>query len=232
MKTIKSLKDITTLEVCDVVVFGNLEYLVRNRSSKPQKYYLSCRNDRNNKIFNILHLSIPSFCDNLGISILNIDNLSNGSFPEVKSLEALTAIVTALYREYEKQNILPKTWEEFCARNTIKPNECWIGAHSICKHYSVEVSRCPSIDKNICTSEQDAEAHLALMQLCQLRKAYVKNWEPDLTKACFGIVSSMYGINITSLYTVYRNLSFPTYDLAEQFLTNFKDLLEIAKPLL
>lgn len=30
----------------------------------------------------------------------------------------------------------------------------------------------------------------------------------------------------------YRNLSFPTYELAQQFLTNFNDLIEIAKPLL
>jgi hypothetical protein len=29
-----------------------------------------------------------------------------------------------------------------------------------------------------------------------------------------------------------RPLSFPTYELANQFLNNFKDLLEIAKPLL
>lgn len=137
--------------------------------------------------------------------------------------------------ELEKQE-LPKTWEEFCEKYPIAHNEVVISDNSEIITFGdfpyPSTERDPDIDRNFCTSLKEAQAFIALMQLRQLRKAYVKDWEPDLTKACFGIVSSTYGINVTSLCTVYRNLSFPTYDLAEQFLNNFKNLLEIAKPLL
>lgn len=225
MKTIKSLKDITTLEIDDIVVFGNLEY----RVAQIHGYYLSLKNGNkgkvNDEIFKVLNISKKDFIKNLGIDVLP----TVGIFPETKSLEALTAIVSALFKEYEKQNELPKTWEEFCEKNQAK-DEYYIsnGSCIIC----VEGSRDPIRDQNLCTSEQEAEAFLALMQLRQLRRVYVKDWEPDLTKACFGIVSSKDGINVSSLCTVYRNLSFPTYELANQFLTNFKGLLEIAKPLI
>lgn len=228
MKTIKSLEDITTLEVGDKVVFGNLEYEVFLEDG----YHLSLSDYNNDAIFNILNIPKKDFVKNLGIETLPV----NWDFPETKSLEALTAIVFALFKEYEKQNELPKTWEEFCEKYPVTHNEVVISDNSDIIKFGdfpyPSTKRDPDVDRNFCISEQEAEAHLALMQLRQLRKVYVKDWEPDLTKACFGIVSSKHGINVSTLCTVYRNLSFPTYDLAEQFLTNFKDLLEIAKPLL
>ena len=57
----------------------------------------------------MLNVNKRDFVENLGI-----DANCNVDFPETKSLEALTAIVSALFKEYEKQNDLPKTWEEFC----------------------------------------------------------------------------------------------------------------------
>ena len=231
MKTIKSLKDITTLEVDDEVVFGNLAYKVRQNLA-TDGYYL-CLNDKNtpnDTIFKHLKVNKRTFIENIGIrACIHMD------FPETKSLEALTAIVSALFKEYEKQNELPKTWEEFCERNDITSGESYIDLRSRIKELTT-CERDSIDDRNLCTSKQEAEAHLALMQLRQLRKAYVKNWEPDWKntkqyKACV-----MYnGIDFTSVYfkdLCSRPLSFPTEKLAEQFLTNFKDLLEIAKPLL
>ena len=227
MRIIKNSKDITTLEVGDKVVFGDLEYKVHHNDG----YFLYGlgSNNKNDKIFTILGLPAIDFVKNLGIEPLSVSWI----FPEVKSLEVLTAIVSALFKEYEKQYELPKTWEEFCERNPLKRGECVIGSLSnILETNYIGADRHIDEDRNYYTSKQEAKAFLALMQLRQLRKAYVKDWEPDLTKACFGIVSSKHGINVSALCTVYRNLSFPTYDLATQFLTNFKDLLEIAKPLL
>ena len=90
------------------------------------------------------------------------------------------------------------------------------------------------MDKNVCVSLQEARAFTALMQLRQLRKAYVKDWEPDwscsLSKFC--IIVDVNKIRVGDYCFVRKSLSFPTSELAEQFLTNFKDLLEIAKPLL
>lgn len=232
MKTIKNSKEITTLEVGDKVVFGNLEYKV----DQIHGYYLSLKNGNknklNNEIFKVLNISNRDFVKNLGIDILP----TGGLFPEVKSLEALTAIVSALFKEYEKQNELPKTWKEFCERNPIKRGECLISP--LCKMHITEaigVDRDVNEDRNYCISEQEAEAFLAFMQLRQLRKAYVKDWEPDWTDcriAKYNITCIESVLSIFETVTVHRSMSFPNSNLAKQFFNNFKDLLEIAKPLL
>ena len=224
MKTIQSSKDITTLEVGDKVIFGALKY----RVCLEDGYFLSTPDVKNDKIFTILNISKRDFVKNLGINTLPVD----WDFPETLSLEALTAIVSALYKEYEKQNEFPKTWEEFCRKNPLKMGECLISP--FCQmHVTAGGSRDADEDRNYCISEQEAKAFLALMQLRQLRKAYVKDWEPDLDKKGYcGIVYNCNGIEIENYKWSHRSLSFPTEELAKQFLNNFKDLLEIAKPLL
>jgi hypothetical protein len=233
MKTIKSLEDITTLEVGDVVVFGNLEYVVNNVfKHNSVQYYLYYPAGYNGTIFEKVNLKKRDFVEKLGI-----DANCNCDFPEVKSLEVLTALVSALFKEYEKQNQLPKTWEEFCKRVKIKEGESYIDCYEQdiieVDIDNVGIDRDSRMDKNLCTSKQEAKAFLALMQLRQLRKAYVKDWEPKLGKeSYYGIIFSQHGIHIGTFCDVNRHLSFPTHELAKQFLTNFKDLLEIAKPLL
>jgi hypothetical protein len=226
MKIINNLKDITTLEVGDKVVFGDLEHIV----CKKGGYFLRTLDySSNDKIFTILNLSRIDFIKNLGI-----DADCNFDFPKTKSLEALTAIVSALFKEYEKQNILPKTWEEFCKKHPIQEGEYFIGNQSnIEALHDDDEGRDDEHDRNICTSKQEAEAFLALMQLRQLRKAYVKDWELKLGKeSYYGIIFTKHGIHIGTFCDANRHLSFPTYELATQFLNNFKDLLEVAKSLL
>lgn len=235
MKTIKNSKDITTLEVGDKVVFGDLEYVVRTNSrNRSIQYYLSACIGHNNTIFEILNLQKRDFVEKLGITA---DSSRYYDFPETKSLEVLTAIVSALFKEWEKQNELPKTWEEFCERYPLKAKEVFINSASKINTVGDYISRkyrIPDNDRNLCTSKQEAEAFIALMQLRQLRKAYVKDWEPDWTcdSTKFCIIVDVNRIRVTDSYFCQRNLSFPTHELAEQFLTNFKDLLAIAKPLL
>lgn len=230
MKTVKSLKDITTLEVGDVVMFGNLEHEVVYSGSFCNDYYLDNLGGMNDAIFEHLNINKRDFIKNLGINA----NCSC-DFPETKSLEALTAIVSALFKEYEKQNKLPKTWEEFCEKHPIQEGEYFISNQSnIEALHDDDEGRDNELDRNVCTSKQEAEAFLALMQLRQLRKAYVKNWEPDWDnkdpKYCIMCDSNQF--DTINCYHVSGPLSFPTEVLANQFLTNFKDLLEIAKPLL
>ena len=230
MKTIKNSKEITTLEVGDKVVFGNLEYVVnKNIEHNSIQYYLYSPSRYNGIIFEILNLKKRDFIEKLGIAADCIYD-----FPETKSLEALTAIVSALFKEYEKQNDLPKTWKEFCERNPIKIGECTIDIYSNIQK-TMEGKRSAKEDRNYCISEEEAQAFLALMQLRQLRKAYVKDWEPNWNMPeikyiikvigghCYQIIEKDFEIS---------SLSFPSYKLAQQFLNNFKDLLEIAKPLL
>lgn len=235
MKTIKSLKEITTLEVGDVVVLDNLEHVVdKVFEHNSTRYYLYYPAGYNGLIFETLNLKKRDFVEKLGI-----DANCSCDFPETKSLEALTAIVSALFKEYEKQNELPKTWEEFCEVYPLKAKEVFINSASKIITAGDCISRgyrIPDNDRNLCTSREEGEAFIALMQLRQLRKAYVKDWEPDWKdtkqyKACI-----MYnGIDFVTVYykdLCSRPLSFPTYELATQFLNNFKDLIKVAKPLL
>lgn len=229
MKTIKNSKDITTLEVGDVVVFGNLEHEIVYSGPFCKDYYLDNLRGVNDAIFELLNINKRDFIEKLGI---NAD--CNADFPETKSLEALTAIVSALFKEYEKQNELPKTWDEFCERNPIQKGEYYIDTNSDIRALCNDTGRDDELDKNICVSLQEAEAFLALMQLRQLHKVYVKDWEPDWSSASpkFCILVGSNKIKVIDSYFYQEILSFPTEELAEQFLNNFKDLLEIAKPLL
>ena len=225
MKTIKSLKDITTLEVGDVVEFGDLKYVVHdNFRHNSAQYYLYHFIGYNGIIFEKLNLKKRDFIEKLGIDANCVCD-----FPETKSLEALTAIVSALFKEYEKENELPKTWEEFCKRNKMGDKRfCLYNGDIIGTGVSQSIFK----DTTLIESVEDARAFRALMQLLQLRKAYVKDWKPDYKQQYYAIISNVYGLDIIQYGLVSRSMSFPTKELAKQFLNNFKDLLEIAKPLL
>jgi hypothetical protein len=232
MKTIKNSKEITTLEVGDKVIFGDLKYIV-TKCLYHNRYYLELNEDANDRIFRILHLKKEDFIEKLGI---NADY--NCDFPEIISLETLTAIVSALFKEYEKQNELPKTWEEFCEKYPLKEEETFINSDSelntVRESFGRRFRLCEE-DKNLCTSREEAEAFLAFKQLRQLRKAYVKDWEPNWNMPEIKYVIKVIGGNCFQVIEKdfeISSLSFPTYKLAQQFTINFKDLLEIAKPLL
>ena len=229
MKTIKSLKDITALEVCDKVVFGNLVYKVRQNSATNEYYlHLNDEDTPNDTIFKHLKVNKRTFIENIGIRAC----IHHMDFPETKSLEALTAIVSALFKEYEKQNALPKTWEEFCERNRIGDKRFCLCHGDI---VGTSVSKNTLRDTTLMASIEEARAFKALMQLRQLRKAYVKDWEPDWRddnlKYCIEGANGN-ELLIHSWYHSSHILSFPSRELAKQFLDNFKNLLEIAKPLL
>ena len=75
---------------------------------------------------------------------------------------------------------LPKTWEEFCQQNEIRKGDCFISEDS--EPVVIEKGigmRDENFDRNILPSKQAAEAHLALMQLHQLRDAWREGWLPD-----------------------------------------------------
>ena len=78
---------------------------------------------------------------------------------------------------------LPETWEEFCKLYPIKEEEYYIELNSIPTEVSIG-ERFDHDDKNILPSKKAAEAHLALMQLHQLRDCYRQNWKPDWENNC------------------------------------------------
>ena len=129
---------------------------------------------------------------------------------------------------------LPETWEEFCKLYPIKEKEYYIELNSIPTETSIG-ERFDYDDKNVLPSKQAAKAHLAYMQLHQLRDCYRQGWLPDwedddIIKYCIVLESNR--------CVIYKNfiscnfLSFQSEDIAKKFLNNFKDLIETAGDLI
>ena len=134
---------------------------------------------------------------------------------------------------------LPKTWEEFCKQNNIKKGECYLDASSSIREFEIS-KRNKHTDKNILPNKQVAEQHLALMQLHQLRDCYRQGWVPDYTntfnKFCivhyFDSYSYEHNYEIVVRGTIPRFLTFQSEKIAQEFLDNFRDLIEQAGDLI
>lgn len=131
----------------------------------------------------------------------------------------------------------PRSWEEFCKNYPRTINEYFIcDDSSIEQIYFTLDPRDIECDKNFCISKEEAEAFLALMQLRQLRKAWVGDWEQPSSR--ISIAAITYNVNTTEIAVETGNywsnmiLSFPTKEMAEDFLSCFNDLCEKAKILL
>ena len=135
------------------------------------------------------------------------------------------------FKSAEKQ--LPRTWEEFCETHTLTEKDCTIS--SGCRiYYCIDRKRAPEQDKNIGT-RKTCEAVLALMQLIQLRDCYNDGWYPDwCNNREYKYVIFRDGDNISKdrLTSFQLVLNFKTAELRDTFLNNFRDLIEIAKPLI
>lgn len=117
----------------------------------------------------------------------------------------------ALQAFSEKElNSFPKSWEEYCRKH-----------------------------KSICLSTRYADNILlkydALLKLEQLRNCWWNGWEPDWndekqTKYCIVYYKGEFKISI--LCETRHFLSFPTKEMAEEFLKCFRDLIEQAGDLI
>ena len=135
--------------------------------------------------------------------------------------------------KYEKKN-LPRSWEEFCATHDITMSEYFIGETGNIFN-SNSGKRIPEISKTILPSEQAAEAHLAYMQLHQLRNAWREGWEPDWTdntQAKFAIIYNKDEYIVFDCRFMNRFLSFQDESRAKEFLECYKGLIKKAGDLI
>lgn len=146
----------------------------------------------------------------------------------------------ALQAFTEKElNPLPKSWKEFCDQySNINDTEYFIDTYSNIERLNNVIHnhcRLMNTDKNICPSKESAESHLAMIQLEQLRNCWWNSWGPDWNddqqpKYC---VTYYHGeFKIRALYEARHFLSFPTREMAEEFLKCFRDLIEKAGDLI
>ena len=128
---------------------------------------------------------------------------------------------------------LPRTWEEFCENYKASKGEAYINTCSdIVKLLINGDKRAKIEDRNILPSEQAAEAHLAYMQLHQLRDCYRQGWKPKLQDCNFTIVYNIEWKLVVGAYQSSRFLSFQSKEIADEFLTNFRDLIKLAGDLI
>lgn len=127
---------------------------------------------------------------------------------------------------------LPKTWEAFCGQNPV-------GTEYFITNYSGIVSvglrkRDCDIDKNLLTTQKDAEAHLALIQLHRLRDVYRQGWVPDWNDGTgkYCILFNPNNLDIVEYTRTPHFLAFQSREIAEEFIKNFKDLIEKTKCLI
>ena len=88
--------------------------------------------------------------------------------------------------------------------------------------------------RNTWPTKEEAEAAIALAQLCQLRDRYNGGWKPDWLDdgrkyVIYFAGEKMYTACMTGIQFV---LAFKTEELRDKFMENFSDLIEKAKPLL
>ena len=123
---------------------------------------------------------------------------------------------------------LPKTWKEFCENYKLNKDEFFIDSGSeICKS-PYDNSRDKDSDANVLPSKQAAEAHLALMQLHQLRDCYNDNWHCDWNneyKKNAVIIRSHGELKIRAEWAITTFLTFKSIEIAREFLTNFRELI-------
>jgi hypothetical protein len=136
----------------------------------------------------------------------------------------------ALQAFSEKElNPLPRSWEEFCEKYPVKNGGCWVGSQDII--YSATFITQDRKYKTRIPSKKSAEAHLAMIQLEQLRDCWRQGWKPIEydTGYCITHYPEKYLIVPFNFITF---LSFPTKEMAKEFLECFRDLIEKARDLI
>ena len=130
-----------------------------------------------------------------------------------------------VFKEIKKQ--LPKLWEEL---------EHALGYYTDSGSNIMKYCGAPAIpNKNIFATEEQAEASIALAQLSQLREVYRQGWEPDWTDSSIKYCITRFGYDklAKDAYTSNHHfLAFQSAEVRDEFLVNFKDLIEQASPLL
>ena len=148
---------------------------------------------------------------------------------------ALSAFTEKEIKEIKKI-VLPNTWEEFCEMYPIKEDqkEWYIDIDST-PRYAYEGVRCFEDGKNILPSKQTAFAHLAYMQLHQLRDCYRQGWLPnwkDEDQIKWAIYFDKDVLTVGYMYYYSRFLTFQSKEIAEKFLNNFGYLIRTAGDLI
>ena len=119
---------------------------------------------------------------------------------------------------------LPKTWDEYCAKH---------GDMGVIIKASLGTAYV-ALNKHIFSDYKQTQAYIAKMKLHLLRDEYRQGWKPNynIRQDKYTIIySNNWGLTV-GIYQTPRFLSFKSREIAEEFLTNFRDLIEEAGDLI
>lgn len=130
----------------------------------------------------------------------------------------------------ESKKELPKTWEKCC--ELLDKGE-FIDINSGIVNIDIRINVDSSFENTLPIGL--GEPMLALCQLLVCREIYRQGWKPDWTnkdedKYC--IINNLNKIEVINYNFVGRILSFQSEEVRDQFLENFRDLIEEAKELI
>lgn len=152
---------------------------------------------------------------------------------EIEKVELVDGVAVVTFREKERK--LPKSWEEFCEMFPCSEKEFFINNHGEpCNALEDKAftARNQEYDKNILPDRATAEAVLALCQLIQLRNCYNGDWVPEIGYDDMYTIDFTFGeISKGVQKCMPEILMFKTSELCDEFLHNFRPLIEKLKPL-
>jgi hypothetical protein len=132
---------------------------------------------------------------------------------------------------FKKIDTKPRSWEEYCKQHNTTVTECYfLDNEANVRTFGWHPSVPSDCYRNTLPSKELAEAFLAMMQIMSLRQAWIGDWNSNrLGNAIMLDVAR----NIIVSHDIYHKaLTFPDRNMAVDFMNTFKDLLEIAKPLI
>ena len=119
---------------------------------------------------------------------------------------------------------LSKTWDEYCAKH---------GDMGVIIKASLGTAYV-ALNKHVFSDYKQAQAHITKMKLHLLRDEYRQGWKPNynIRQDKYTIIySNNWGLTV-GIYQTPRFLSFKSREIAEEFLTNFRELIEEAGDLI
>ena len=138
-------------------------------------------------------------------------------------------IVLTAFKEHELiGDRLPKTWDEYCAKHGEVGDKIKASLNTACM----------TINKYVFSDYKQSQAHIAKMKLHLLRDEYRQGWKPNWSDNCnkyvikYNMIAGKMKLDI--VWCKYNPIffSFPTDEIASEFLTNFRELIEEAGDLI
>lgn len=134
-------------------------------------------------------------------------------------------IALTAFKEHELiGDRLPKTWDEYCAKHGEVGDKIKASLNTAYM----------TINKHIFSDYKQAQAYISKMKLHLLRDEYRQGWKPNynIRQDKYAITySNNWGLTVV-IYQTPRFLSFQSREIAEEFLTNFRELIEQAGDLI